>query len=116
MLADPVASSEGTQQLAVETSGMLVIDILDHAAFFQVGASQTPRQRAVLLPKPLLVDQQCEALFEGELAGFGGFQLSAERIGDSVQFHGMKFVDSLLVQHVGSFLCRRYCTSLVGES
>ena len=44
-------------------------------------------------------------------------QLSAEGIGQSVQFHGVQFLDGLLVQHVGSFKwgrCRRYCTSLVG--
>jgi hypothetical protein len=35
---------------------------------------------------------------------FGGFQLRAEGVGESVQFHGMQFFDRLLIQHVGSFL------------
>ena len=98
---------------------MLVIDIFDHAAFFQVGGSQTPCQRPILFPQPLLIDQQGKAFFEAELAGFGGFQLSAEGVGDSVQFHGVKFFDGLLVQHVGflfEICARRYCTSLVGGS
>jgi hypothetical protein len=62
-----------------------------------VGGSQAPRQGAVLFPKPLLIHQQRKAFFEAELGGFGGFQLSAESIGNSVQFHGVKFLDGLLV-------------------
>jgi len=62
-----------------------------------VGGSQAPCQGAVLLPKPLLINEQREAFFEAELAGFGGFQLRAEGVGDSVQFHGVKFLDGLLV-------------------
>ena len=78
---------------------MLIIDILDHAPFFQVGGSQTPGQCAILFPQPLLIDQQRKAFFEAELAGVGGFQLCAEGVGHSVQFHGVKFLDGLLIQH-----------------
>src|SRR5204863_4288039 len=83
---------------------VLVIDILDHAAFSQVGGWSAPCQCPVLFPKPLLIDEQREAFFEAEVAGVGGFQLSAEGVGNSVQFHGVKFIDGLLVQHRGSFL------------
>src|SRR5215475_166769 len=83
---------------------MLVIDILHYAALFQVSGSQTARQGAVLFPQPLLIDDQREAFLEAELAGFGGFQLSAEGVGQSVQFHGMQFLNGLLVEHVRS-LC-----------
>src|SRR3954452_8697044 len=85
---------------------MLVIDIFDYAALFHVGGSQTPRQRTILFPKPLLIDEQRKACFEAQMAGFRGFQLSAEGVGDSVQFHGVKFVDGLLVQHVVPFYVR----------
>ena len=95
---------------------MLVIDIFDDATFFQVGGAQTPSQGAVFFPQPLLIDEQRKAFLEAELSGFGGFQLSAESVGDSVQFQGVKFLDSLLIQHKSFFLCRRYCTSLVGGS
>jgi hypothetical protein len=76
---------------------MLVIDIFDDAEFFQMGGSQTPRQGAVLFPQPLLIHQQREAFFEAELAGFGGFQLCTEGIGESMQFHGVQFIEGLLV-------------------
>src|ERR1041384_3897134 len=64
--------------------------------------SQAPGQGAVLFPKPLVIDEQREAFFEAELTGFGGFQLSAEGIGDSVQFHRVKLFHRLLVQHIDS--------------
>jgi hypothetical protein len=95
---------------------MLVIDILDDAAFFQVSGAQAPRQSAILFPEPLLIHEHGKAFFEAELGGFGGFQLRAEGVGDSVQFHGVKFIDGLLVQHGTFFLCRRYCTSPVSGS
>ena len=83
---------------------MLIVDILDHAALFQVGGPQTPGQSAILFPQPLLIDEHGKAFFKAELTGFGGFQLRAEGVGDSVQFHGVKFLDGLLIQHRDSFL------------
>jgi len=120
MLAHPIAGRKGAHQLAIEAAGMLVIDILDHAAFLQVSGAEAPRQGAILFPQPLLVHQQGETFFEAELAGFGGFHLRTEGVGESVQFQGVQFFDGLLIQHVGSFLfflgelC--YCTSLLGGS
>jgi hypothetical protein len=52
-----------------------------------MSGAQAPCQSAVLFPQPLLIDQQCKALFEAEQAGFGGFQLCTEGVSDSVQFH-----------------------------
>lgn len=37
---------------------MLISDILDHAALFEVGGSQTQLQGAILSPQPLLIDDQ----------------------------------------------------------
>src|SRR4051812_11707200 len=59
---------------------MLIVDIFDHAAFFQPGGVQSSRQRTVFFPKPLLVDEHSEALFEAELAGMGGFDLGTESV------------------------------------
>jgi hypothetical protein len=79
---------------------MLVIDIFKDTTFLKVRCSEAPLQGTVLLPQPLLVNQQCEAFFKSEIADFGGLQLCAERIGDSVQFHRVKLIEGLLVQHV----------------
>jgi len=62
-----------------------------------VSGSQTPRQGAIFLPQPLLIHQQPKAFFKAELAGFGGFQLRAEGVDEAVQFHGMQFVEGLLI-------------------
>src|SRR5437764_2300762 len=113
ILAHPFTGGERAEQLAVQAAWMLVIDIFDHATFFQPGRLQAPRQRTILSPKPLLIDEHRKAFLEAELAGIGGFQLRMEGIGHSVQFHGLKFFNRWLVQH-GSFLkwllqqrCRR---------
>jgi hypothetical protein len=57
---------------------------------------------AVLFPEPLLVDEQAKALLKGELTHVGVFQLSAEGVGHSVQFHGVQLLDRWLVEHVVS--------------
>src|SRR4030081_2467896 len=62
---------------------------------------ETAGQRLVLLPQPLLIDEHAHALFEAELAHIGGFQLSAEGVGHSVQFHGVQLLNRWLVQHSG---------------
>src|SRR6266571_7192871 len=79
---------------------MLVVDVLDYAALFQPRYLQSPRQRAVLLPEPLVIDEHPKTLLEAELAQVGGFQLRAEGIRHSVQFHGVQFLDRGLIQHV----------------
>jgi hypothetical protein len=89
ILAHPFTGGERAQQFAVEPARMLVIDVFDDSAFFQPGRLQAPCERAIFLPEPLLLDEQCEALLEAELAGIGGFQLCTEGIGHSVQFHGV---------------------------
>jgi hypothetical protein len=47
----------------------------------------------------LLIDEESKTFFEAELAGVGGFQLGVEGLSHSVQFHGLKFFNGLVVQH-----------------
>src|SRR5712691_1501275 len=103
MLADPLTAGQGAHQLAIQPTWVLVIDVLDYAAFLQVSRSQTTCQSTVLFPEPLLIDQQSQAFLKAELARIRGFQLSAEGIRHSVQFHGVKFFNRLLIQHADSF-------------
>jgi hypothetical protein len=84
ILAHPFTGGECAQQLAVKAAWMLVIDIFDHATFFQPGRLQASRQCAILSPEPLLIDEHREAFLEAELGGIGGFQLRTEGIGHSV--------------------------------
>src|SRR6266704_1036226 len=102
VVAHPIASGQSAHELTIQTTGMLIVDIFDDAAFLQAGRAKTMRECAVLFPQPLLVDEQAEALLEGKLAHVGVFQLSAEGIGHSVQFHGVQFLDRRLVEHVFS--------------
>src|SRR5579883_599698 len=67
-------------------------------------ALKPSRQRAVLFPQPLLIDEQRKTLLESELACAGTFQLRPERLSHSVQFHRVQFFYGGLVQHVESFV------------
>src|SRR5206468_1879617 len=58
MLADPLTAGQGAHQLAIQPPWVLVIDVLDYAAFLQVSRSQTTCQSTVLFPEPLLIEQQ----------------------------------------------------------
>src|SRR5437763_14021571 len=80
---------------------MLVIDVFDDTAFFEFCKAETARQRAILLPEPLLVDQHSKAFIETELAHVGGFQLRAKGIGHAVQLHRMQFFNRRLIQRSG---------------
>jgi hypothetical protein len=68
---------------------MLVVDIFDDRALFQLGHLQATLQSPILLPQPLLIDQQPKTLFEAELMRLGSFELSSEGIGHTVEFHGL---------------------------
>ena len=89
VLTHPFTAREGAHQFAIQAAGMLVVDVLDDAALFQLRELQSSRQRTVLLPEPLLIDEHSKALLEAELAHVGGFQLRAEGLGHTVQFHGI---------------------------
>ena len=103
VLPHPFAGRQRAHELAVQAARMLVIDVLDHAALFQLGRLQAARQSAVLLPEPLLIHQHGEALLEAELAGIGALILRAEGVGHAVQFHGVQFFNRRLIQHGVSF-------------
>jgi hypothetical protein len=55
MLAHPVAVDQGSHQLAIELSRVLVINVFDYATFLQLRSTQPARQRTVFPPSPLLI-------------------------------------------------------------
>jgi hypothetical protein len=87
VMAHPIAVGQGPHKFAIQAPGMLIVDIFHDAAFLQAGRAKAVGECAVLFPQPLLVDEQAKALLEGELTHVGVFQLSAEGVGHSVQFH-----------------------------
>src|SRR4051812_24707847 len=89
LLAHPFTGSERAHQLAVESTWMLIIDVFHHAAFFQLGGLKTSGEGTILLPQPLLIDEHGETLVESKLGDVGRFQLSAEGVRHSVQFHSI---------------------------
>src|SRR5450755_2453529 len=64
MLANPIAGGQSPYEPAVQPARMLVVDVLHPATFLELGQLEPARERAVLLPSPLAVHQQAEALFE----------------------------------------------------
>jgi hypothetical protein len=82
--ADPFAGRESANDFAIEAAGMLIIDVLNDATFFELGQLQTACEGTVLLPVPLAIHQESESLLETELAGGSSFQLFAESIRHAV--------------------------------
>jgi len=89
MHTDPLTRGQCAHELAIQPSRVLVVDVLDHSAFFELGQLQPAGECAAFLPGPLPIDQQAEALLEAELAGAGRVDLFPECVGHAVQLHGL---------------------------
>ena len=100
VLTHPLGVGQSPHQFSAQAARMLVVNVFHDAPLLQTGRAKPVSQCAVLLPQPLLVDEQAEALLKSQLAHFGSFQLSAEGFSHSVQFHSVQFLDRWLVQYV----------------
>src|SRR5258708_19152132 len=81
MRGNPLRVRQAARQRPVQSAGMLVVDVFDASRFSEASQLQPASQRPVLAPKPLLIDQQSETLFEAEGGHVGGFHLLREAVG-----------------------------------
>lgn len=65
----------------------------------QLGIGQTARQRPILLPVPLLIDEQGEAFLEAELVDIVLLGLGAESFGHAQQTQSLQLLHGVLIQH-----------------
>src|SRR5262245_8055977 len=99
MQADPLTGGECAHEFAIQSSRMLIINVLNDATFLELGQLQPAGESATFLPGPLAIDEQAEPLFKTELAGIGCLDLFPECVGHAVQLHQLQFFYGGLIQH-----------------
>ena len=112
---DPLAGDELLEQRLVEAARRLHVDILDDGVLPQLGEAQAVHQPLVLALGRLAIDQQREALLEGECCDVGLPLLFVERLRHAGQPERDEAVQGWMCQHrlspflSGSSHCRGCC-------
>jgi hypothetical protein len=104
MLSHPVRSGEAAYQSTIQAAHVLPIDVFDAGIPAQFGVHEPPLESLILLPTPMMVDNQPQPFFKAELACPGIFHLFAHSVGHAGELERMKFVDGWLYEHEFSFL------------
>jgi len=71
--------------LTIESAGVTEVDVFECHREFEPRLCEPSGQGAVLLPGPLLVDQQSEAFLEAEVGDVGVFLLLLKGVGHAVE-------------------------------
>jgi hypothetical protein len=72
MLGDPGTGGERVDERLVEPAPWAVpVDVLERGRAAEVGLAQAPAQRALLAMGPLGIDQEADAILEGEFGELG---------------------------------------------
>ena len=101
-LGDPGAGSEREDLLTVEPSRVGEVDGLERRRVAELGGMESPLQLALLAGGPLGVDEETEALLEGERGGLVGLHLLPAGVGHGADLHGVELVEGLFDQHGSS--------------
>lgn len=103
VMADPVAGGQPREHGAVDAAWCPEVDVLDAGRQLEPGGPQIPLHPGVLLPVPLAIDEQAEALGEAQGIASGLLELFLEGVGHAVEFQGVEFFEGLVVEHARSF-------------
>ena len=84
MLSHPVRRGEAAYQPTIQAAHVLPIDVFDTGIPAQFGVHEPALESLILLPTPMMVDNQSQPFFEAELACPGIFQLFAHSVGHAL--------------------------------
>ena len=98
-LADPVAAGEAGQLAAIKPAAGAVVDVLDAGALLELRELQQARQAAIVAVDDFAVEQQREALVEGEAGGRALGELLGERGGHAVELQPVQCIEGGLDEH-----------------
>jgi hypothetical protein len=87
---------QGANDALVQAARGAIVDVFDASIAAQLGGLESPGQRLVLAPTPLLVDQQAQPLQKTQFAGGRILLLRLESFGHAVEPHGQQFFDHRL--------------------
>jgi hypothetical protein len=97
------ARGELTDDGLVQLAPRRVVDVLDaRLAESELGLLEQSAEALVLSREMLGVDEQAEALVEGQLADLGALLLLGPRGGECVEAQRLEFLDGRFVQHAFS--------------
>jgi len=100
LVMDPLTTGELGDLGALEPTGVTVVDVFyTGGGDAQPGGSEQAAQAAVVAGEEFAIEQQREALVEGELMGLGLGELLLEGLGHAGQAQGVQPVEGLLCQH-----------------
>ena len=99
MGADPITSDERGHQAALEAAAVFVIDIFDTGLLAKSGQLQQTVKATVLALCKFTIEQQREALLEGECLKFWLFELLGEGGGHAAEPQATELVQGLIIEH-----------------
>src|SRR5258708_37636411 len=108
----PLRSAQLVDLRPLQAARAAIIQVLQTGADFELRVLQPKGQPAVLLPQPLPLDQERQAVFKAQRDDVVLVTLFIEGLGHSLQAQGPKFIQRLSKKHkVGfeSFSCSKDC-------
>ena len=99
---DKASLGEAEELRAVEASPAAEVDVLDDGVGAKLGLFQVALESPVVPLGELSVDEQAEALLEGERLVLGSLALVDEAGGHCVELEGIEALDRLVVKHDSS--------------
>jgi hypothetical protein len=100
--ADPLAGDEAGQLRAIQSSARAVVDILDHGALLELRELEQAREPPALPMQALALEQQRQALLEGQFLGGRLGHLLAQRKGHARQLQAVQCIEQGLDEHGSS--------------
>src|SRR3989304_516594 len=93
VLTDPVAGTQARQLRPVKTAASAEIEVFKGSALLELCELQQTREPPVLAVGDLALDQQAEAIFEGQALGAGLGHLLAQRGGHTVELQLVQCIE-----------------------
>jgi hypothetical protein len=88
--SNPIATAEAGDLAAIEAAARAKVKVLEAGALFEGGDLQQPTEPTILAMDDLALDQQAEALFEGETVGGTLGELLGQRGGHAVELQAVQ--------------------------
>jgi len=98
-VSDPVAVGQAEDDRLIDASWGFEVDILDAGIDFESGILKEPFHFSLLLPGPLLIDEEREALIKRQVIDRGMVELFFESLGHAVESHVVEFFQGWFHKH-----------------
>ena len=99
VIADPLTAGEPQHERALQTAGRPEVDVFDRGREVELGYLQEPREAPVVTDRDLPLEQEGQAVLEGEALDVGHSELLLEGVGHAGEAQLVELVEGLLGQH-----------------